>query len=449
MDKVYLYNTMTRQKEELVPIYKGEVRMYGCGPTVYSNPTIGNMRAYIFDDLLRRTLKFAGYRVKEGMNITDVGHLVGDGDEGEDKLEVGAKREQTDPLTIARKYEEQFFKDLKELNILMPDEVVRATETIEEQIEIIKILEEKGFIYKDEFGIYFDTSKLDDYGKLTGQKLEEKKVGVRETVVVDKSKKNPQDFVLWFFLAGRYENHILHWPSPWGEGFPGWHIECSAISRKILGQPFDIHMGGVDHIGTHHTNEIAQSEAAFGTELAKVWMHNEYLIVDGQKMSKSLGNVYTVYDLEKKGFDPIDFRYLVLAAHYRSKLNFTWQALESAHATLKKIRALKDKPSGLDNREEVIEQVKAALFDDLDMPKALAILHEANDYLIWKHFDGIFALNLDQEIEIPAHIQELAKERDEARAKKEWGRADEIRREIEDNGFVLEDSDTGVRIIKK
>lgn len=444
-----LYNTMTREKEDFKSIDKDRVRLYACGPTVYNYPHIGNMRAYVFDDLLRRVLEFAGFQVQEGMNITDVGHLVGDGDEGEDKLEVGARREKTDPLSIAKKYEKSFFEDLKKLNIEMPEEILRATDTIEDQIEIIKILEEKGYTYKDEFGVYFDTSKLKAYGKLTGQKLEDKKIGAREEVVLDSGKKNPQDFVLWFLLAGRYKEHVMQWNSPWGKGFPGWHIECSAISRKILGQPFDIHVGGVDHIGTHHTNEIAQSEAAYELPLANYWMHNEYLIVDGQKMSKSLGNIYTLKDLEEKGFDGEDFRYLVLSAHYRSKLNFTWQGLEGARATLKKIRALKGKPSEIKDREKVIAKVEDSLYDDLDTPRALAVLHEANDFELWKYFESVFALDLVKEEEMNEKVADLVSQREKAREQKNWQLADELRSRIGTLGYLVEDAPEGTKVVKR
>ncbi len=449
MNKIKLYNTMTRSVEDFRPIRDNQVKLYVCGPTVYNFAHVGNLRAYLFDDLLRRVLKFAGYEVQEGMNITDVGHLVGDGDEGEDKLELGAKRENTDPLTIARKYEDRFFQDMEKLNIERPEEVVRATDAIEEQLEIIKILEEKGFTYSDEFAIYFDTSKLSDYGKLTGQKLEDKKVGVREEVVVDQNKKNPQDFVLWFFLAGRYKDHILQWPSPWGKGFPGWHIECSAISRKILGQSFDIHAGGVDHIGTHHTNEIAQSEAAFETPLANYWMHNEFLNIDSTKMSKSLGNVYTLTEIEEKGFDPIDFRYFVMSGHYRSKLNFTWQALEGARSTLRKIRALKGKSSNVENRTNVIDIVKDMLYNDLDTPKALARLHEANDFELWKYFEPVFAFDIERDDLISDEVKELVKKREEARSVKNWQLADELRGKIEKMGYQVEDAQDGVKIVRQ
>ncbi|MBU2264882.1 cysteine--tRNA ligase, partial [Patescibacteria group bacterium] len=269
---IYLYNTLSRTKEVFKPIKKNKVGFYACGPTVYDFAHIGNLRTYIFEDILRRVLTYNDYKVNHAMNITDVGHLVGDGDDGEDKLEIGAKREGKNPMAIATFYTDKFWQDADKLNILRPNKILPATRAIKEQIEIIKILIAKGYAYKKTLAIYFNVAKFQNYGKLSGQKLDDKTTQARETVYVDAEKETRQDFALWFFLTGRYKNHILHWPSPWGEGFPGWHIECSAISRQLLGQPFDIHCGGVDHIGTHHANEIAQSEAAFNIPLAHYWL---------------------------------------------------------------------------------------------------------------------------------------------------------------------------------
>lgn len=447
-----LFNTLSRKKEEFKSIDEGKVRMYCCGPTVYSPAHIGNLRAFLFSDTLRRVFEYAGYEVLHGMNITDVGHLVGDGDEGEDKLEVGARKEKMDPLSIARKYEKAFIEDLKKLGVELPQKIVRATESIEEQQRIIKILEEKGFTYIGEKAVYFDTSRWADYGKLAGQNLKEKKVGVREEIVVDEDKKNPQDFALWFFLKGRYANHILHWPSPWGEGFPGWHIECSAISREILGQPFDIHCGAEDLIGTHHPNEMAQSEAAFGVPLSNYWMHNYFLIADGQKMSKSLGNVYTLSDLIERGFEPEDFRYLLLGARYNATFNFTIKALEAARTTVRKIRALRHLPSTINHekRLEYIKKVEEYLYDDLDTPKALAVLHEANDFTLWQKFDRVFVLNVDKKAteEIPKEVVDLSKQRERARGNKDWPLADELRERISELGYTVEDKPEGTKIYR-
>jgi cysteinyl-tRNA synthetase len=438
--KIHLYNTLTRQKEEFQPINPGEVRMYSCGPTVYDSAHIGNLRSYIFADTLKRMFKFNNYSVIQAMNITDVGHLVGDGDEGEDKLEVGAKREGVDPLAIARKYTEQFINDLKALNIELPDKIKSATEAIEGQIEIIKLLEQKGFAYKTSAAVYFDTAKVVDYGKLTGQRREDMLAGARDEVIVDTEKRNPQDFALWFFLVGRYESHILHWPSPWGEGFPGWHIECSAISRELLGQPFDIHTGGVDHIGTHHTNEIAQSEAAFGTPLANYWLHNEFLMVNGEKMAKSKGNLYILNDLTDKGFSPLDFRYLCLMANYRSKMNFTWDALEGAKNTLQGIRNLIRETKNEENGEN--KAIENALVDDLDLPKALALLHEAKNPELWRTYDSFLGLKLDlnKTIElISKEASDIKALYDRARREQDYTTSDRLRNQLIEMGYEVRD----------
>lgn len=456
-----LYNTLTKQTEELQPLDGKTVRLYTCGPTVYNYAHIGNLRSYVFADVLRRALEQSNLPVQHGMNITDVGHLVGDGDEGQDKMEVGAAREGKHPLEIARFYEDEFKKDAAELNIQLPSNLTRATDTVPEQIEIIKLLEKKGFTYRDDLAIYFDTSKLSDYGKLSGQKLSDKKVGARDDVVVDTNKRNPQDFVLWFFLAGRYKDHILHWPSPWGDGFPGWHIECSAISRKLLGQPFDIHTGGVDHIGTHHTNEIAQSEAAFDQPLAKVWMHGEFLLIDGGRMGKSEGNAYTLQLLRDKGFSALDYRYLLLTAHYRTQLNFTWDSLQAAKTALNKLydfaRNQDAGPSGLSDYEK---RFNNALAEDLNMPKALAVMWEmindnkedsAAKMTSLLKFDKVLGLSLDQppQINIPVEIQQLADQREQARLSKDFAESDRLRQAINDAGYEVEDTSSGPKLKQK
>jgi len=457
-----LYNTLSKKVEEFKPIDDKEVKLYTCGPTVYNFAHIGNLRTYIFEDLLKRTLEYDGYKVNHAMNITDVGHLVGDGDEGEDKLEVGAKREGKNPLEIAKFYTDKFFQDTDELNIIRPDQVLSATQSIPEQIEIIKILVEKGFAYQGKQAVYFDTSKLADYGKLTGQKLSEKKTA-REEIVIDADKKNQADFALWFFLTGRYQNHILHWPSPWGEGFPGWHIECSAISRKLLGQPFDIHCGGVDHIGTHHTNEIAQSEAAFGVPLCNIWMHGEFLQINSGKMAKSAGTFITLQDLKDKGFSPLDFRYLCLTAHYRTQLNFTWEVLLSAHNALEKLSEFlsSEKPGQVGcagYEEEFVE----FLNDDLNLPKALALAwkliddkelpKEAKINSLLK-FDKIFGLNFanppSAEHIVPQDIQMLIDQRELSRQQKDFKKSDELRKHIEALGYEVMDTAEGQKIRKK
>jgi cysteinyl-tRNA synthetase len=460
-----LYNTLTRKIEPFKPLADNQVGLYTCGPTVYDFAHIGNLRTYIFEDLLQRALEYNGYQVDRAMNITDVGHLVGDGDEGEDKMELGARREGKNPLDIAKKYEAKFFEDLKALNIEIPDRshIVRATEAIPEQIEIIKILIDKGFAYVTPSAIYFDVIKFPKYGELAGQKLSEKNVAARGEVVVDPEKHNPQDFALWFFLVGRYKDHILKWPSPWGEGFPGWHIECSAISRKLLGQPFDIHTGGVDHIGTHHTNEIAQSEAAFGVPLAKVWMHGEFLLIDSGRMGKSEGNLMTIDTLVAKGFRPLDYRYLCLTAHYRTQLNFTWENLQAANKALGRlydfVLSAGEPAIGCAEYEQ---RFLEAVNEDLNIPKALGIVWEligdkkfpagAKLKSLLK-FDAILGLNLLeppllQPTEIPAEVQQLLDERATARANKDFAKSDELRDTIHKLGFDVLDTKDGQSAIK-
>ncbi len=396
------------------------------------------------------------------MNITDVGHLVGDGDDGEDKMEKGAKREGKHPLEIAKFYESKFFEDASKLNILPPHKLLRATESITEQIEIIKLLEEKGFTYQDEYAIYFDTSKLQDYGKLSGQNLSEKKVGAREEVVIDEKKKNPQDFVLWFFLKGKFENHILKWPSPWGEGFPGWHIECSAISKKLLGQPFDIHCGGVDHIGTHHTNEIAQSEAAFGTPLCNIWMHGEFLLINGGRMGKSEGNLKTIDSLRETGFNPLVYRYLCLTAHYRTQLNFTEENLKASETALNRLYEFTKNitPAAVGLEEYETEFLKL-INEDLNLPGALALTWKMlatdhpkeNKLKTLLKFDQVFGLSLNNppvdEFTIPEKIAQLLEQRETAKKDKDFETSDKLRQEIETQGWVLMDTPEGQKVKKK
>lgn len=453
-----IQDTLSHGLVELRPIKPGVVRLYSCGPTVYHFAHLGNLRTYIFSDLLRRVLEYGGLEVIHGMNITDVGHLVGDGDEGEDKLEVGAKREGKHPLEVAKFYEEKFLQDTDLLNIKRAHTLIRATDTIAEQIAIIQLLEEKGFIYKDDSAVYFDTRKLPDYGKLSGQKLEDKKTGAREEVIVDSGKRHPQDFALWFFLTGRYVNHVLKWPSPWGEGFPGWHIECSAISRKILGQPFDIHTGGVDHIGTHHSNEIAQSEAAFGLPLANYWMHGEFLLIDEGRMGKSQGNAYTLDTILEKGFSALDFRYLCLTANWNTQLNFSWDSLKAAAQAREKLStyASQEEPSG-QPIPAYTEKFLASINDSLNVPKALALAWEmikdskystGGKIATLIKFDEVFGLNLGQtenknNIAIPDSVQKLLDQRLEAKHNKDFAKADQLREEIENQGYEVQDTSDG------
>ena len=471
-----LYNTLSRSKQEFKPIQDKHVGVYSCGPTVYWFAHIGNMRAFLFADLLCRTLRFDGFTVDQVMNITDVGHLTGDADEGEDKMIVAMKREGKTAYEIAEFYAQAFFKDLEILNITPASKYPRATEHIAEQIEMVEQLEKNGFAYRTSDGIYFDTSKLKDYGRLSGQKSDEKQAGSR----VDMGeKKNATDFALWKFSALETSPPALsferrggskrqmEWESPWGVGFPGWHIECSAMSKKYLGVPFDIHTGGIDHIAVHHENELAQTEGAEGKLEANYWMHNEFITVDGGKMSKSIGNVYTVADLAEKGFDPLAFRYLCLQAHYRTKLNFTWESLTAAQNALNRLRQLVrdwEVPAlklGSDKGQipSVFEERFAnAINDDLNTPEALAVMWDLVDSdqptstksEILLKFDQVLGLQLEKfvavQTDIPADVQVFLDQRAIARAEKNWAESDRLRKEIEALGFIVEDKPDGQKV---
>lgn len=460
---IKLYNTLTRKKEEFLPIKKGKVGIYSCGPTVYYFAHIGNLVSYVFADILHRTLEHAGYKVKHVMNITDVGHLTSDADEGEDKMILAMKREGKSAWDIAEFYTEAFLKDSDRLNITRP-KIVKATDHIKEQIKLVKDLEAKGYTYKTSDGIYFDTSRLDSYGRLSGQKAEDKMAGARIDLG---EKKNTTDFALWKFSeksdrspstsSGHQPKRLMEWSSPWGKGFPGWHLECSAMSVKYLGIPFDIHTGGIDHIPVHHENELAQSEGAYGKLQANTWMHNAFITVDGQKMSKSLGNIYTLDDLLDKGFDPLAYRYLLLNAHYRKGLNFTWEALTGAQNALDNLHDLArdmDKPGKVSEQYE--ERFHEAIFNDLEIPNALAVtwemLNDSNLESSTKaatllEFDRVFGLNLAEyvakPIKVTKEVQKLLDERERARVDKDWTRSDELRDQIAKLGFMVEDSSTG------
>jgi cysteinyl-tRNA synthetase len=459
-----LYNTLTRKKEVFKPLKDKRVGLYTCGPTVYYFAHIGNLRTYIFEDVLKRVLEYNGYKVKHVMNITDVGHLTSDADTGEDKIERAAKKEKKSAWEIAKFYEKAFKRDLKLLNIKEPDIWVRATETIEDQINLIKILEKKRFTYRISDGIYFDSSKLKSYGRLWPKKMEIK-AGARIEMVP--GKKNPTDFALWKFTLKGIKRQ-MEWNSPWGRGFPGWHTECVVMSKKFLGIPFDIHCGGVDHILIHHTNEIAQAEAAYGKILANYWLHGEFLLVEGKKMAKSLGNIYTLNDLIEKGFNPLAYRYLCLGANYRSKLNFTFDALKSAQNALEnlyeKVRELKSKVKSQKSKvnSEVRNYQKEFLKfinDDLDTPKALALMwdligankiDDRQKYSLLLDFDRVFGLNLEKvkKTKIPKEIKELVEIREIHRKKGDFKKADEIRNKIKELGYWIEDTKEGPKIKK-
>ncbi len=459
---IKLYNTLTKKEEVFEPIKKDEVTLYSCGPTVYWYAHIGNLRAYIFVDILKKTLEYNEYKVKHVINITDVGHLTSDEDTGEDKLEKGAKRENKTVWEVAEYYTKAFQTNLKQLNIKEPSIWTKVTDYIPEQIDIIKKLEEKGFTYIIEDGVYFDTSKLNNYGKLWGSDKVELKAGARVEMV--DGKKNITDFALWKF-SPKNEKRQMEWESPWGIGFPGWHTECVAMAAKELGVPIDIHTGGIDHIQIHHTNELAQSDAIYNKELANFWLHNEFLILKTKKMSKSKGEILRVETLIEKNINPLAYRYLCLGAHYRSELAFSWESIENAQNSL---YSLYSKVRNLDQREgfstEKIDQYKKEFLDsinhDLDTPKALALLwkilksSELNDnekYILALEFDKIFGLKLDQlekDEEAPEEIKKLSKKREKYRKNKDWQKADEVREEIEKLGYIVEDAGSDA-IIKK
>jgi cysteinyl-tRNA synthetase len=454
------YNTLTRELEEFKPQNEKEVTFYSCGPTVYDFAHLGNLRSYVFADILQRTLKFNGYNVKRVINITDVGHLTGDQDAGEDKIEKSARLEDKSAWEIAEFYTKAFKEDLEKLNIIEPTIWAKATDHIEDQIQLIKKLEEKGFTYKISDGIYFDTSKVEKYGKLARLNLEGQEEGAR--VEVNKEKKNPTDFSLWKFSPADGQRQ-MEWESPWGVGFPGWHVECSAMSMKYLGDTLDIHTGGIDHIPVHHTNEIAQSESVTGKPFANYWLHNEFLIVSDGKMAKSKGNFITLSVLEEKGIDPIVYRFYSLSAHYRSKLNFSWDSLENANQSW-----LKFKKKFLDLGEQtgevnkdLLEKFTADINNDMSTPQALAVMWEvfktsmsdSNKRATLIKFDEILGLGMDklvtEQLEVPEEVTKIVKEREEARKNKKWDKSDELRDKLADMGWLVEDESFGSKLKKK
>lgn len=451
-----LYNTLARKKEIFKPIKKGEVALYTCGPTVYGPPHIGNLRSYIFEDILKRTLTANGYKVNHVMNITDVGHLTSDADEGEDKMEKGARTEGKTVWEIAELYTNMFKENLRQLNVLEPNIWCKATDHIKEQIELIQILENKDFTYKTSDGIYFDTSKFNSYSKLAKLDTENLKEGAR--VEANPEKKRSTDFALWKFSVGGSKRQ-MEWPSPWGVGFPGWHIECSAMSMKYLGPTIDIHCGGIDHIPVHHTNEIAQSEAATGQTFVNYWMHNEFLVVDQKRMGKSEGNLLTLDWLAKEGVSPLAYRYFCLNTHYRKPLNFS---LEAIWSTQKTYQSLHDKIASIENSDvgvtEFEERFLQAINDDLNTPQALALVWEL---MKSKHSEGAkknTLLKMDEVLGlglkniplliIPAEIKALVDEREHIRLDKDFAKADDIRARIKGLGFTVDDTDLGP-VVKK
>lgn len=470
--KLQLFNTITRKKEEFKPLHGKKVTMYHCGPTVYWTQHIGNLRGMMMADLIVRTLKYLGYQVKLVRNYTDVGHLTSDSDEGEDKMEKGVKREGLSPRQIADKYIKIFEHDYLAINVLEPDSKPLATKYIKEMIKMVGELLVKGYAYSTDLAVYFDVTKAKNYGQLSGQELVDKVEGAGKGEVADQQKKHQADFALWFFKAGKHQNALQFWPSPFssplvkqGEGFPGWHIECSAMSKKLLGDTLDIHMGGIEHISVHHTNEIAQSEATNGVKLANYWLHNEHLLVNDRKMAKSEGTGYSLAEVVEKGFQPIVLRAFFLSAHYRSKQNFTWEALAAARAwlfgLLHRLAFLGNGRGGKINKEFKNKFI-SAISDDFNIPKSLAIIKDvlgsqitdADKLATIFDFDKVWGLGLDkikisETLDIPTEVKNLAEARQAARLAKDWTKSDELRVQIEALGFIVEDSQNSYEIKQK
>jgi len=472
-----IYNTLAKKKEEFKPLHRGKVRMYVCGPTVYDYAHIGNLRAYLTADILRRTLEFSGYEVKMIKNITDVGHIMSDADLGKDKIEEAAKKKKTDPCEISRFFTKKFLEDEEKINILKAHKYPRATDHIQQMIKAIKNLIQKGFAYEKNGNVFFDVSRFPNYGKLSGNTLEKLKQGAR--IEPHPDKKNAFDFALWKSAA---KNHIMRWSSPWSVGFPGWHIECSVMSMEYLGDSLDIHTGGEDNIFPHHEDEIAQSESLTGKPFSRFWAHTSWLLVDGKKMSKSQGNFYTLADLSKLGYPPIAFRFLVLQSHYKSHLNFTHSAMDAAATGLRKIYDFTEtllldgefQKGGvaLEKIKKIIKNCEqkfiAAIDDDLNTPQAMAAIFEfireinslaplrKNEALpIYKFMlkiDRVLGLKLDtigkNEITVPKNIQNLAAEREEARKQGDFKKADNLREKIKNQGYLIKDSKNGPEIKK-
>ncbi|OGG09218.1 cysteine--tRNA ligase [Candidatus Gottesmanbacteria bacterium RIFCSPHIGHO2_01_FULL_43_15] len=470
-----LYNTLTREIEDLVPLDDKKVGIYACGPTVYDYTHIGHIRKFVLDDVLVRLLRYLNYQVTHVMNITDVGHLVSDADTGEDKLEKGAKREGKTAWEVAKFYEDYFFQTMQAVNVGKPDIVCRATDHIKEQIELVKRLEDKGFTYTISDGVYFDSTKFPTYGKLSGMDPTKQLAGARVETVP--GKKHATDFALWK-LTPPGTKRDMEWASPWGKGFPGWHIECSAMSMKYLGESFDIHTGGIDHIPIHHTNEIAQSEAATGKPFVKFWVHHNFVLVNGVKMSKSLGNFYTLDDIKNKGFAPLALRYLFLQTHYRQESNFTWEALTNAQTALAQLwgqvaaikKHAKDSVRSalssekLDKVNNLRKRFKDTIRFDLNTPQTLGVLWEIvktnipseDKYDLLMVCDEILQLGLSSisdtygvETDVPNEIKNLLQKREELRTQKKFGEADSVRQQIEVAGYTVEDVASGTRVKKK
>lgn len=469
---MYLYNTLTRKKEEFKSIEPGKVKMYTCGPTVYHYAHIGNLRSYIMEDVLEKYLRYDGYDVKRVMNITDVGHLSSDGDTGDDKMLKGAKREKKTVMEIAKFYTDAFFADCVKLNIKKPDVVEPATGCIDEFIKVISSLIEKGFAYEAGGNIYFDTSKLSQYYVFNDFKEEDLAVGVREGVEEDSNKKNKADFVLWF-TKSKFDDQELKWDSPWGIGYPGWHIECSCISMKHLGEYLDIHCGGIDNAFPHHTNEIAQSEAYIGHKWCNWWFHILHLNTNDGKMSKSKGEFLTVSLLEEKGYNPLVYRFFCLLSHYRKSLVFSWENLDNAKVTFNKLisriaQLLKEKSGEVDNEKfkELKAKFKNALDNDINTSLAITAVYDvlkadtnsATKIALIEDFDKVLSLDMiklasvepeEEKLDLPQEIIDLVEKRKQARKDKDFALADSIRDEISALGYIIEETRQGTKITKK
>lgn len=470
--KIYIYNTLDKQKEELKLINSNECRMYSCGPTVYDYAHIGNFRYFLFVDLLRRTLKYNNIKMLHVMNITDVGHLVSDADEGEDKMIKASKREQKSPFEIAKYYESVFLNDMQKLNMDIPEKIVRVTDHIKEMEEYVKEIIKNGYTYQTEDTIYFDTSKLPKYGVLSNINVDMQKAGAR--VEFDSKKRNATDFALWIKAP---KEHIMRWDSFFGESYPGWHLECSALSKKYLGEKFDIHTGGEDHIHIHHENEIAQSMGHSNINPANYWIHSAFLQVNNGKMSKSLGNTYTITQLEQMGYHPLDFRYFTYTAHYRTKLNFTIEALNASKESLKNLRKLYFEHKNSNNLiseknraflEEKKSEFEENIFNDLNIPKALATVweiakieeksKEVSDLL--NKLDEVLALKLSDENlnssknsniqfeDLANEIQEIVEKRKKAREDKDYALSDILRDKLKEAGILVKDTKDGMEFTK-
>ncbi len=474
-----LFNTLTRRRERFVPLHRGKVGLYTCGPTVYHYAHIGNLRTYVFEDVLERTLEWNGYRVTRAMNVTDVGHLTSDADQGEDKVEREARRERKSVWDVTRFYQRAFFADLRALNVRKPKHVAPATRYIPEQVRLVKRLLSRGYAYETPSAIYFDISRFKGYAKLSRQRVGEKLIGVRGEVVADPEKRHPADFALWFKLTGRFAHHVMRWRSPWGDGFPGWHLECSAISTALLGQPFDIHTGGIDHVPVHHTNEIAQSEAAYGKPLARYWLHGEFLLIDEERMGKSKGNFVTLADVRRHGVSSLALRYLMLTAHYRKRLRFSWESLRSAQqgynrllqsiGSLRSIRthvkgtgSYRDRRRGTALTLAFTREFTRSVNDDLNTPGALSALRGMVGKAIKlrslghptgkaarmvvaaaAEADRVLGLDLTKPPRVPRAVAALAAARELCRSREQFIRADALRKKIHALGYSVEDTPLG------